>query len=703
MAPRLGDRLSALRRQRFVGRDEERVMFRKALSAPSLPFNVLYIHGPGGIGKTTLLREYRHIADEEGATALSLDARNLEPTPESFLAALSAALDASPGISPVAALSAGPERRVIFVDTYEILAPLDNWLRETFLPELPENVLVVLAGRNPLSRTWRTDPGWQTLVRSLALRNLSPEESQRYLSGRQVPAEVQHAALEFTHGHPLALSLVADVLEQHPGQSFRPTDAPDVIRTLLEQFLQEVPGPTHRAALEACALFRLTTEALLTEVLDTPEVPEVFLWLRGLSFVESGPLGLFPHDMVRDALSADLRWRNPDRYAELHGRARAYYSRRLAQTHGREQQIVLSDYMYLHRDNPIVRPFLDWQETGTTVPDTASEEDLPALVEMVARHEGEESARLAEYWLRRQPASALVFRGTRREPTGFMTLLRLEDTTAEDREADPAVGAACRHLAACAPLRQGERATHFRFWLGRDDYQSVSSTQSLAFLKIAQHYLTTSGLAFTFLPVADAEFWNPFFSYIDLFRVPGADFRVGGREYRVFGHDWRVVPPLVWLDLLAQRELDPSPPAASPLSGAPPVPHFAILDETGFAAAVHDALRCFTRPREMRRNPLLRTRLVAEEAGPDAPDAERVSALQALIRRSAEQLRASPKQARLYDALHHTYFHPAPNQERAAQLLYVSFSTFRRHLKAGVDHVADTLWQWETTGRAGSG
>jgi hypothetical protein len=51
------------------------------------------------------------------------------------------------------------------------------------------------------------------LVRIISLRNLPPQESRAYLSARQIPAARQTAVLEFTHGHPLALSLMADVLD----------------------------------------------------------------------------------------------------------------------------------------------------------------------------------------------------------------------------------------------------------------------------------------------------------------------------------------------------------------------------------------------------------------------------------------------------------------------------------------------------------
>ncbi|MDQ3931134.1 MAG: ATP-binding protein, partial [Chloroflexota bacterium] len=57
MTSRLADRLVAARRRRFVGRENERELFRSALAAPELPFVLLHVYGPGGVGKTTLLKE----------------------------------------------------------------------------------------------------------------------------------------------------------------------------------------------------------------------------------------------------------------------------------------------------------------------------------------------------------------------------------------------------------------------------------------------------------------------------------------------------------------------------------------------------------------------------------------------------------------------------------------------------------------------
>jgi hypothetical protein len=41
-----------------LGRDGELGLFRTALGAPEPRFTVLHVHGPGGVGKTALLRAF---------------------------------------------------------------------------------------------------------------------------------------------------------------------------------------------------------------------------------------------------------------------------------------------------------------------------------------------------------------------------------------------------------------------------------------------------------------------------------------------------------------------------------------------------------------------------------------------------------------------------------------------------------------------
>ncbi len=280
MTSQLGGRLWSARRFQFVGRESERALFESALEQPDLPFYVLYIFGPGGVGKTTLLREFAYIGQQQQTPVIYIDGRNIQPSPESFFDALTRAMNIAPDTSPFEAIAAHPGHEVILIDSYEMLAPLDDWMREVFLPQLPDNALMVLAGRRPPSAAWRADSGWQTLIRVLPLRNLSPDESQTYFEQRDIPDDQRKTVLGFTHGHPLALSLVADLFAQRRDIRFQPEEASAVVKTLLEQFVQKVPGPAHRAALEVCALVRLTNESLLSEVLNMPDVHELFEWLH---------------------------------------------------------------------------------------------------------------------------------------------------------------------------------------------------------------------------------------------------------------------------------------------------------------------------------------------------------------------------------------------------------------------------------------
>lgn len=685
----LRERLLSARRRRFVGRESEKTLLRSELLDPRGSLILLHLYGPGGVGKTALLGEFAALALEHGFSPLPLDARNLDPSPEGFLLALRMHLGLGANASPLEHL-ARERPTLLLLDTYEALTPLDGWLREVFLPQLPETARVVLAGRNPLAAPWHADPGWRSLFRSLSLRNLRPEESRDFLARRGIP-EAQHGAvLEFTHGHPLALSLVADVLEGKQGLGFRPDSNPDVVRSLLERFVQQVPSPLHRAALEASALVRVTTEPLLGAALELDDAHEYFEWLRGLSFVESGPQGLFPHDLAREALDADLRWRNPDRYAELHRRVRGYYTKKLLESRGLEQQRALIDDVYLHRHNPMVKPFLEWGEFGSVYGEGGRPQDHAAVLEMVERHEGPQSAQVARRWLELQPQGLTVYRGQGHEPAGFMLRLELHAAAEADLEADPATRAALAYARRQAPPRPGEAMILFRFWMSREHYQQVSPVQSLIFIHAVQQYFAHPKLSWSFFPCASPEFWSPALGYMDIRRAPEADWELDGKRYGQFAHDWRALPVGAWLELLGQRELDPQfGPEQEPERAVPVV----VLSEPEFREAVKHALRDFTRPAALAHNPLLRSRLLRERTPEPVP-----ADLQALLREAAHGLEANPKDHKLYRALQRTYLEPAATQELAAELLDLPFSTYRRHLTQGIERVAEWLWQRELYG-----
>jgi hypothetical protein len=259
----------------------------------------------------------------------------------------------------------------------------------------------------------------------------------------------------------------------------------------------------------------------------------------------------------------------------------------------------------------------------------------------------------------------------------------------EDARLDPAVNSTRKFLESHAHLRTNEVATLFRFWMARDTYQGISPIQSLIFIQVAKHYLTTPGLAFTFFPCADPDFWAAILSYAELTRYPEADFEVGGKSYGIYGHDWRVMPPALWIARLAEKEVGVTGQVASPPTADPVI----FLSRDDFSNAVKQVLQDYARPNGLTGNPLVRSRLVAEAGAQGSR--ERTEILKFRIREAAEALRVHPRDEKLFQALEATYLHPAPTQEAAAELLDLPFSTYRRHLTSGIQRLTEILWRQE--------
>jgi len=688
----LGDLLASRRRRRFVGRAAEMELFRTALESAEPPFSVLHIHGPAGIGKTRLLDIFAGLAADAGASIVRVDGRDLVPSPPGVLEALRGVLQVPDGEGAIVGPSDSGRLLVLF-DTYERLGPLDDWVRTMLLPRLPATALTVVAGRTPPSSAWRADPAWRELLRVVSLRNLSPEESRQYLDACGVEPARHGQLVEVAHGHPLGLSLLVDVVVRG-GEAAADPLTPDLVGSLLRRFVEVVPSGLHRRALEVCALARVSTEALLREVLVLEDAHELFAWLRELSFVESGPEGVFPHDLARDALDADLRWRDPDGYKRVFRGVRAHIHGRLKSSRGHEQQRAIFDAKFLFRRLAGVLSPVDWDAWGQHYPEPARSRDREPILDLVRAWEGEASAAIAARWWELQSEGFFVVRGQDGAVGGFLALVDLARAAPQDIAADPGARAAWEYAQRQAPPRPSETVTQSRFVIDRQAYQGPSPTLNATPILTMQRYLGTANLAWDFLTLAEPERWDDYFAAADLPRAVGADFWVGGRRYGLFAHDFRQVPVDALLELVTERALaqDLTP---SPSTVEPPL---LVLSQPEFDQAVRQALRDLRRPDLLGRNPLLRTRLVRDRAGGEEPSA---AVLESLVWAAVETLREHPRDDKPLRAVERTYVRPAATQERAAAALGLPFSTYRRHLTQGIDRVVAWLWDQEVYGITG--
>jgi DNA-binding winged helix-turn-helix (wHTH) protein len=549
---RIAERLASARRSRFVGRAAELEVFRSALRSDELPFVALHLSGAGGVGKTTLIHEFARVAEEMGRAAVCIDGRNIEPSATGFVAALGEAIGAERLDLP-AVMARWPAGAVLLVDTYEHLAPLDDWLRQSFLPQLPAQTLVVIAGRDEPAAAWRTDVAWAPLTRINFLGNLDADESRTFLTKCGVPRHHHDEAMAFTRGHPLALSLIADMLTRT--DRFAPSrldSEPEIVRLLLETFVQKIPTRDHRLALHTCVTVWATTETLLATVLERSDVHEIFDWLARLPFVELGPYGLFPHDLARDVVYMDFRWRDPDAAYRVTERVLGYLYERLDRTRGLDRQRVWFDILFVQRYNAGLRPYFEWAGFGTAYAETAQAHEHPAILAMVERHEGRESASIARYWLTRQPEAFHAIRQVDGGLIGFLANLSLETVTPEDAAADPAVARAMAHVEAHSPPGPGERVLYGRFWMHAERHQAITQVFTVVGAMCSQSWIGPK-VAWSFVTMADPDLTEPMFTEIHIWRLREADFEVGGRRYGVFAHDWRVEPAQEWLRLKAER------------------------------------------------------------------------------------------------------------------------------------------------------
>jgi hypothetical protein len=454
LAARLDDR----DRSRFVGREAELAFLSRCMDDDP-PASVVHICGPGGIGKSALLRAAARRARLIGWEVVSVDGRELGPASAVLEGFVRRAARLRRG-----ARGGGP---LILLDSYEQISSLDGYLRRELLPTLPDRALVLIAGRGDPDPGWFSG-GWEALTARIDLPGLGQPDAVALLAAHGLSDERVAGIVDWAGGSPLALSLAADTASADAAWSAQ-TDLmrPEVLRSLIHRLAHSELRDVRMSALCIAAIARTTTPDLLSAVLPRGEGESAYAQLCELTVTEPLGDGITLHELVRRALLADLRIRNQELERYLRRRIIDYLFVRARE----DQPLLVIDMAHLV-ENPLMKWGFGWEgDVGYRV-DSASDLDAQLIERGLRADQNVDWWNLTRRFFAEAPDRVAVVRDLTDNVCGYMACLSLA-TAPAFAHADPIVGPWLAHASQHADL--GESV----LWHAAVDFTGAGKVQAM--------------------------------------------------------------------------------------------------------------------------------------------------------------------------------------------------------------------------------
>jgi len=471
----------------MVGRRQELTELLKCLDDNG-PV-VTQLHGIGGSGKSTLLASFCVQAREAGVAVVQLDCRAIEPTERGFIHELGEIvgtpdLEASRAAQRLGELS---ERVVLALDTYERFRLLDTWLRQVFIPLLPDSVRVILSGREPPVTSWLTTPGWQGLFHAIPLGPLEEDDAISFFTEAGIARDDALRLNRFARGHPLALTLAAAAALERPNLQLEETALQRTVEQLTHLYLEDISDPLIRKALQAVSSVRRTTVSLLDSLIPGSDTEALYDHLQTLPFIDSERDGLHLHDVVQQAIAEATKAGDPTAYREYRRAAWRQLRKELVTAGAPELWRFTADLLYLI-ENPVCREAFFPSTAQPLAVEPATGDDAEAIESIARLHDGPEATDALHAWWQSFPESFSIARDSEGKTVGFYCMFDSQVVGGEMRNRDSLIAAWLDHLEA-NPVPQGQVVLFIRRWLGIDDGEHPSGVQAACWLDIKRTYM----------------------------------------------------------------------------------------------------------------------------------------------------------------------------------------------------------------------
>jgi len=609
---------------------------------------IVFVHGPGGIGKSALLREIQRRAEAQGIRVVRINGRDPETAQER---------------APQLLEDVGETARsLVVLDSYEHIAALGALVRDRVSAHVGVRVRLLIAGRQFPEPAWFQD-GWDARLRVVGLRPLSDDDSRTLLQRRGLR---DRAAIEETArwaaGSPLSLIVGADALLAGQVLDLTRLDADAAVAEALIQRLagDELEG-ADREVLAVAAIARAVDARMLAAVLPGLDGDLAEQWLRSRSFTEPFGVRVALHERVRKAARGGLLATDPDLDGELRRRLVDHLFGRAVLG----ELSLLSDLGELI-DDPRVRWAVSPSHHAATHRFGRLE---PGDTEVIASRLGADGTqwwKRVQQWIQHGPEYTAVVRDAAGDIVAFGIAVT-PATAPEWAHEDLILGPWLAHARARFPdgdvllLREGH-----------DLYRSEGGAETSPAIAVGNMALVArSGLptmqAMYSGQIDPTEAQREALRALGCERPPELEIVDGERTVECYINDFGPGGVAGYIRGLVYSELGLPPPLERPPAAVG-------------ADTVRDALRSFRDDRALARSPL------ARGVSPD----ERAASVRRLLREAvAASFGDSEDERLLRSVLELGYLDPDTSHIDAQRTLHLSRANYFRRLRAGAERVCD--------------